>query len=278
MCRPDHFEVVYKINPWMEPDDPARAVDRGAAHRQWNTLYDLIVSLGGEVELVEPVPGLPDMCFTANAGFPHSGNDFVRAKGVVLSSFREEERRGEEEFFRLAFEGLGYRTQTCDDLPFEGAGDAFAVDGVLFLGYGFRTDYYAAGEVSAHAGVGHVVMCRLTDPYFYHLDTCFCPLRSGDGANDVLFYRGAFSDATLSSFGLLSRTGCFRFLEVPEGEARRFACNAVQVGTHVILPEGCPETEAMLEGRYTTHAVPMDQFLKSGGACKCLTLLLGEAV
>jgi hypothetical protein len=32
MCRPDHFEVTYAINPWM---DVTRGADRELAVRQW---------------------------------------------------------------------------------------------------------------------------------------------------------------------------------------------------------------------------------------------------
>ena len=64
-------------------------------------------------------------------------------------------------------------------------------------------------------------------------------------------------------------------LVVPEVEALRFACNAVCVGKHVVLPSGCPATMRLLESRgYRSHAVPLDQFMKSGGSAKCLTLAL----
>ena len=37
MCRPEHFTVSYKINPWMEPANPT---DTSVALRQWQSLYD----------------------------------------------------------------------------------------------------------------------------------------------------------------------------------------------------------------------------------------------
>jgi N-dimethylarginine dimethylaminohydrolase len=61
----------------------------------------------------------------------------------------------------------------------------------------------------------------------------------------------------------------------PEAEALRFACNAVCVEEHVVLPAGCPETESLLISRgYIPHPVPLDEFMKSGGSAKCLTLAL----
>jgi N-dimethylarginine dimethylaminohydrolase len=62
---------------------------------------------------------------------------------------------------------------------------------------------------------------------------------------------------------------------VPEDEALKFACNAVCVGKHVVLPSGCPETMKWLDVRgYRPHEVPLEEFMKSGGSAKCLTLAL----
>jgi hypothetical protein len=63
MCRPEHFEVRYAINPWMRPDEP---VDRERALAQWDALRQTYVDLGHRVDLIDPVPGLPDMVYAAN--------------------------------------------------------------------------------------------------------------------------------------------------------------------------------------------------------------------
>ncbi|MBH0204793.1 MAG: hypothetical protein HP498_03045, partial [Nitrospira sp.] len=66
-----------------------------------------------------------------------------------------------------------------------------------------------------------------------------------------------------------------RQIPVPEDDALRFACNAVCVGKHVVLPSGCPTTERLLQARgYRTHSVALEEFMKSGGSAKCLTLAL----
>jgi len=62
---------------------------------------------------------------------------------------------------------------------------------------------------------------------------------------------------------------------VPENEAKHFACNAVVLGKHVIMPANCPETKNHLEHKgFTVFECDMSEFIKAGGACKCLTLLL----
>jgi N-dimethylarginine dimethylaminohydrolase len=66
MCRPEHFTVAYRINPWMNPEDPT---DTSVALGQWQTLYDTYRALGHEVDLIDPIAGLPDMVYAANGGF-----------------------------------------------------------------------------------------------------------------------------------------------------------------------------------------------------------------
>jgi N-dimethylarginine dimethylaminohydrolase len=63
MCRPEHFTVSYRINPWMHPEEPT---DTSLAVRQWEVLYQTYLDLGFEVHLIDPVEGLPDMVYAAN--------------------------------------------------------------------------------------------------------------------------------------------------------------------------------------------------------------------
>ncbi|GMA95040.1 hypothetical protein GCM10025881_18640 [Pseudolysinimonas kribbensis] len=70
MCRPEFYTVSYRINPWMHPEDPT---DTSLALTQWQTLHDLYASLGYRIELIDPLPGLPDMVYAANGGFTLDG-------------------------------------------------------------------------------------------------------------------------------------------------------------------------------------------------------------
>lgn len=66
MCRPDHYGIYYEINPWMEL---VRQANSAVALSQWQVLYELLSgAMSVSVELLPPLPGLPDLCFTANAG------------------------------------------------------------------------------------------------------------------------------------------------------------------------------------------------------------------
>jgi N-dimethylarginine dimethylaminohydrolase len=168
LCPPEYYAIEYEINPWM---DRARKAEPALALAQWQQLRDKLSSLGCEIEVLKPQPGLPDMVFTANAGLV-AGRKFIR------SNFRFPQRRGEEEHFESWFAQRDYIPDLVDVSP---------------------------------------------------------------------------------------------------AEAARFACNAVVLDKEIVLPEGCPELSEQLVARgYHPHPLPMSEFMKAGGACKCLTLLLPQ--
>jgi N-dimethylarginine dimethylaminohydrolase len=66
-----------------------------------------------------------------------------------------------------------------------------------------------------------------------------------------------------------------RLIAAADDEAKRFGCNAVVVGKTVVLNAGCDKLAADLRAAgYTPVTVELDEFLKSGGSAKCLTLRL----
>lgn len=260
VCPPDYFGVEYEINPWMRLSNH---VDRDRARRQWEGLVEeLEGKIGATLERVKPVPGLPDLVFTANAGVVSDGL-------AVLSRFRHAERQREEPYFESWFEEHGFRVVRLDeDLYFEGAGDLLGFPDVWFGGYRQRSDIRSYARLSDIYNK-EIIPVELVDSRFYHLDTCFCPLSGGE----LLYYPAAF-DAYAQAV-IADRVEATRRLVVSEPDALRFACNAVCVGKDVVLPDGCAETGALLESRgYGIHAVPLDEFMKSGGSAKCLTLAL----
>jgi N-dimethylarginine dimethylaminohydrolase len=258
MCPPDFYDIEYEINPWMHKE---LNVDRVLAMKQWEALKACVESCGAKVKIIKPEKGWPDMVFTANAALLYKNKAY-------LSDFKYKERKGEVKHFKKWFKNAGYKiVESAKESPnFEGAGDAlFLNEKLLFAGYGFRTDASAYDTI---AGMGDFVveLCELVDPNFYHIDTCFCPLNE----KQAIWWPGAFtseSQATMSKSAEL--------FAVPEEDANHFACNAIVMGKHVIMPEHCDKTKQMLEGLgFTIHQVDMSEYLKAGGACKCLTLVL----
>ena len=160
MCSPDHYDVDYVINPWMEGNVHRSSRDR--AVEQWNGLYQILKKYA-TVELVTPQKGWPDMVFTANAGL-------VLGKTVVLSRFFHAERQGEEPHFLQWFESQGYTVhQLPSSLPFEGAGDALLdrAGRWLWAGYGFRSELDSHPYLADWLDI-EVLSLRLMDERFYN--------------------------------------------------------------------------------------------------------------
>lgn len=257
MCPPDFYGIEYEINPWMSR---ARGSTPERAQAQWRGLYETLVKLHVAVELMTPQKGLPDLVFTANAGLVFSQRFFS-------SRFRHDVRARETPFFDDWFAAHGFRVETLPaNMYFEGAGDALFCGRTLFAGYRIRSD------VTGHQHLGKVLErmvlpLELVDPRFYHLDTCFCPL----ALDEAIFFPKAFD-----AYGQkVIRTHIPRLIEVEESEAARFACNAVVVGKTVIVNAGSDRLMADLQKwGYSCIALELDEFIKSGGSAKCLTLRL----
>jgi ornithine--oxo-acid transaminase len=261
MCPPTLYEVAYSINPWMEGNlgksSQARAQD------QWQQLANALATLA-RVHLVQPAVGSPDMVFTANAGLARNGV-------VVPSNFHHPERQDEEPHFRRWFTDAQYQVV---DLPrgtsFEGEGDAlFSADGTtLWVGYGARTHHASHAALAALWPVA-VQSLHLIDPRFYHLDTCFAPLDDGG----LLYFPPAFDAPSLARIHAFYPPAAR--IPVSESDATTFACNAINVGNTIVLNRISPDLEATLRARgFDVLQLPLDEFLKAGGAAKCLAMRL----
>ncbi len=263
MCAPDNFGVEYVINPWME--NQIGEARRSLAWEQWMNLRRLL-SLTADLTFITPVPGLPDMVFTANAGL-------VIEDTVVVSRFRAEERRSEEEIFRDWFDRQGFTIAPWPaDVAFEGAGDAL-VDcerRLIWCGHGWRSSARAA-ELLEMIFAREAIRLRLVDPRFYHLDTCFCPLAGGW----LMYYPPAF-DAD-SREVIAAMTPERKRIEVSETDAMSFACNSVDVDGHLYMNDASDELQSQLrDAGFAPVLTPLSEFLKAGGSAKCLTLKLTD--
>ncbi|MEX0268251.1 TIGR00300 family protein [Leptolyngbyaceae cyanobacterium UHCC 1019] len=265
MCAPDHYDVDYVINPWMEGNVHKSSRDR--AVEQWQGLFQVLKDRA-IVDLVKPEKGVPDMVFTANAGL-------VLGKEVVLSRFFHKERQGEEPFFKQWFADQGFTVHELPkDLPFEGAGDALLdrEGRWLWAGYGFRSELDSHPYLAKWLDV-EVLSLRLMDERFYHLDTCFCPLTGGY----LLYYPPAFDSYSNRLIEL--RVPEAKRIPIGEPDALTFACNAVNIGKIVVMNKASDELKRRLSAAgFDVLETPLTEFLKAGGAAKCLTLRTTEPV
>src|SRR5947209_78222 len=263
MCPPVHFGVEYVINPWMEGQ--IHATNNGLASRQWMQLQD-ILSRYAQVESLSAVRGLPDLVFTANAAVIYKQN-------AVLSSFRFPERQPEEQYFAEWLRENGFAVHVLSrDVQFEGAGDALLdrEASLLWLGYGMRSSLEAKPYLERLLEI-EVQPLELCDPRFYHLDTCFCPLEGGY----LLYHAGAFHPGGRRA--IEQRIPSEKRLAVSMEDALHFTCNAVNIGEEVIVNDASDATVGWLRERgFQVTKTPLTEFMRAGGAAKCLSLRLDE--
>ncbi len=257
MCPPEHFGVLYEINPWMHTEV---RVDLDAARAQWDALVAALRAAGADIEVMEPHADLPDLVFTANAGI-------VNANQFIPSRFRHPQRQGESPYDAEWFAERGYQV---DELPadvcHEGAGDALPFASGLVSGYRFRSDAAAHADLSRLTGAA-VRSVELVDPRLYHLDLTFCPL---DERRAIVAPLGWDAYGRRVMEAIVAEP-----LVLSDDEALAFVANSVVVNSTVVMPSCPPGVGRQLEAwGFDVVVVPVDEFLKAGGGCRCLTLAL----
>jgi N-dimethylarginine dimethylaminohydrolase len=261
MVEPRHFRVDDAINPNM---DHSAKPDPVASRDQWDASAAAIRAAGGTVDVLAQRSDAPDMVYSMNLGLAFVGGPTDRL--AVLSHMRFPERRMETESAAGWFADRGYTLHTIGSqgvgAHFE-AGDAFAWRGELVVGHGPRTERLALKHLANELDVT-VRGVQITHPGMYHLDLAFCPL---DGTR-AMVCPDAFDAASARLLLDLVPDP----LVLTEAEAMTFCANSIVVGRTVIMP-ACPDrVRAQLEAwDFEVVVVGVSEFLKGGGAIRCLT-------
>ena len=255
MCRPEHFTVSYRINPWMHPEDPT---DTSLAVRQWEELYRVYRDLGFTVELIDPVPGLPDMVYAANGGFT--------LDGIAYGARVQYDERGPEGPAYMAwFRDHGFEVAEPVSIN-EGEGDFLLVGDRILAGTGFRSDAASHDELRRLFG-REVVTLRLVDPSFYHLDTAIAVLDE----RNIAYLPSAFDDASRAVIQELYPDA----VTVDDADAAVLGLNSFSDGRHVVIASRAVGFERSLRERgYVPIGVDLSELLLGGGGVKCCTLEL----
>lgn len=253
MTPPTYYAVEYAINPWM---DVSARVEVEVALAQWEALRQTYLRLGHRVDIVEPVPGLPDMVYAANGGF-------VAGDIAIVARFRYEQRAGEARAYADWMSSMGYTPLVTRHVN-EGQGDLLMVGEMVLAGHGFRTDRRAHREISAALRMP-VASLELVDPRFYHLDTALAVLDD----QTIAFYPPAFSPAAQEQLHALYPDA----IVVGSADAYVLGLNVVSDGLHVVLPSAATGFIAQLrEAGFEPLGVDLCELLKGGGSVKCCTL------
>ncbi|HEY2051955.1 MAG TPA: arginine deiminase-related protein [Caulobacteraceae bacterium] len=270
MAEPTHYDVAYRINPWMKPGvwNTAVADNRLQARRAWDALKASLERSGARVIAMPGVADVPDLVFPANAAVVLDGM-------ALVARFRHPERSGEEPHFLTALwdlreRGLLREVRQIEGCFQEGAGDCLwdAGRGHFWVASGPRSSV-ASVDVIAETFGQSVVHLPLATERYYHLDTCFCPLSGGE----ILYYPPALTPQAHRA--LLDHTRPDERLEAADEDAEAFSVNAVCIGRTIVMARPPARLAARLAERgYDIVAVDLDPFMLSGGGAFCMTLRL----
>ena len=261
MCRPDFFTVAYRINPWMHPEAPT---DTSLAVTQWEVLYQTYLDLGFDVQLIDPIAGLPDMVYAANGGFVLDGIAYG-------AKFTYPERQPEGPAYMEWFAANGFEVSEPVEIN-EGEGDFLLVGDVILAGTGFRTDTSSHRELASIFG-REVITLNLINPSFYHLDTAIAVLdpETADGSNNIAYLESAFDEPSLA----ILRKRYPDAILVSEEDAAILGLNSYSDGYNVVIASRATGFEKQLRERgYNPIGVDLSELLLGGGGVKCCTLEL----
>ena len=255
MCRPEHFTVSYRINPWMHPEDPT---DTSLALKQWTVLYDTYVDLGFTVHLIDSLPGLPDMVYAANGGFVLDGIAYG-------AKFHYPERQPEGPAYMDWFRSRGLDVREPEATN-EGEGDFLLVGDTILAASGFRSDTSSHQEIADIYG-RDVVSLQLVNPSYYHLDTALAVI----DPTTIAYLPSAFDEASLS----ILRERYPDAIIATEEDAAFLGLNSFSDGHNVVIAERATTfAKDLAERGYNPIGVDLSELLLGGGGVKCCTLEL----
>jgi N-dimethylarginine dimethylaminohydrolase len=259
MCPPTYFDVIYSINPWMDPNGH---VDRLLAVRQWSGLVDVYRSTGHRVDLLEPLPDSPDMVFAANGATVVAGHTLParfahpqrEAEAAVHATWHR--RNG------ILYGGGVLRQPVAVN---EAEGDFAVLSSRILAGHGFRTSPKAHRELAALT-CREVISLELIDPRLFHLDLALAVL--DDEHDHIAYYPDAFSRRSRQLLAELFPDA----LIATEHDAYAFGLNAVSDGLHVFITAGAHQLrEGLPAAGYWPISVDFSELIKGGGSVKCCT-------
>lgn len=255
MCRPEYFTVSYRINPWMHPEDPT---DTSLALKQWDVLYETYQNLGFDVQLIEGLPGLPDMVYAANGGFVVDGIAYC-------AKFHYPERGPEGPAYMDWFREHGFDVREPVETN-EGEGDFLLVGDTILAASGFRSDTGSHQEIAAIYG-REVVSLQLINPSYYHLDTALAVI----DPTTIAYLPSAFDEPSLA----ILRERYPDAIIATEEDASILGLNSFSDGHNVVIAERATTFARDLADRgYNPIGVDLSELLLGGGGVKCCTLEL----
>lgn len=254
LVRPPADSFVRAISTTREPID---AVHARAQHREY---CQALAEAGLHVEAMPPDERFPDSCFMQDPAVVIDGL-------AVIGRLAPPTRRGEEEEIANLLAARFAATRIRAPGTLEG-GDVLILPDRVLVGRSARTNHAGIAQLGASLTEHHGQLgTEGSRPL---------PVLEVDVGNclHLLSAVTCLGDRTLlvaESFAAHPRLTAFSRLVVPESEA--YACNALAIGSAVVLPAGYPKTAALLHANgFTVLPVPTSEFAKADGGVTCLSL------
>lgn len=300
MCPPEHYRIrephpsAGHANDQSHEGfrvyqrDPAGFLNRSM--KKWEALRTILErELGATIRTTDPVPGLDDQVFAADASISLVRRDEEGGAVSLLSRFTYDERQPEAEIHAAHLRAFDpARDIRTADFNIEGCGDNVydALRDVFWSGCTRSPARARAGEgrsdARAHAQLAEftgveVIGLEVRRPFF-HLDTTVAVLPHGhvlcgaDGLTPAA--RSTLISRAFEPFGLDPDE---YLINVSREDAERYACNVVTRDDVVVLPTVSDELLTALASKgYRPIPTDLTEFIHSGGGPHCLVNQINE--
>ncbi|MGP0628403.1 dimethylarginine dimethylaminohydrolase family protein [Nitrospina sp. 32_T5] len=224
-------------------------IDFRLALRQHGFYVQTLISLGVQVEALEPLDAFPDSTFIED-------NAIVLDDVALLTSMNATSRRGETLHLKTVLE-RHRKIEILEPPVFVDGGDVLQVGSTIFVGQSTRTNPLA---VEAIAKFTQRPVVPVAVDGALHLKSAVSCL-----TGELLLIDPEHVDP--APFENHSR------IEVARGESN--AANCLTINGTVLMPKGNPGTRALVEQRgLEVRAMPVSEFEKADGGLTCLSILI----
>jgi glutamate dehydrogenase/leucine dehydrogenase/N-dimethylarginine dimethylaminohydrolase len=265
MVEPEHFRSIGEDNAnmrMMNQSDPV------IGSEQWRKLRDLITRIGGKTIIDRVEDDLPYISFAGNAGMAYEKNGI---RYFIASKLRPFRRQPETALFERSFEKRGYRVNSglFDVNEFwAGEGDMLEHGGVLYGGWGFRSDPSAHEKVAGVVGLP-LVKLHLVDSYYSYLDTAVAFLDE----DTAMAYLPAFDEESQQELIRRFDVPGKKLIRLSAADASLYAANTIVFGRKLVMNTVSDElVQELHDLGFEVFRTPMSEFKKSGGVGKGLVL------
>lgn len=260
LCPPHHLAPVPCCAVTRQSLRDGFCVTPDEALEQHARLVSLLESEGVRCHILDPVPGLHDMCFTRDVAV-------ATPFGLIALNPAMPHRKPEVDAFSSACERWRLPLGRVSAGTIEGGDICVAREGLLLAG--------SSGERTTSDGINglaapfreegwDIVVCRF-DADHLHLDTMFCMV----GVDEAI----ACIDILDPDFVSAVRSRGISILPAPAQSSASLGCNILSLGDRRIVASSndLAIKDTLVAAGYDVLPVDVSQFAACGGGVHCLT-------